>query len=871
MRRIGDALADRYRIDAELGSGGMATVYLAEDLKQHRRVAIKVLHEVLAESVAAERFLREIEIAARLEHAHILPLLDSGQAGGFLYYVMPYVEDGSLRERLVRTGELPIGDAVRLISEVVDALAYAHARGIIHRDIKPDNVMLSGRHARVADFGVAHAVSESSDVRTLTTAGVAIGTPAYMSPEQVAGDPHVDHRADIYAVGATAYELLTGRPPFVEPTPRQLLAAHVKDVPEPLTGRRATIPASLEQVVMKCLEKRPADRWQSAEELFVQLEAVKGHTASFTSTEPRSTPRWGGARRYGPAGAALVALGIVTLIVLGQRDRPTVIRPGGSPQRITADGGLEIHPSISLDGKRVAYAAGTSMRLRVFVRYFAGGSARPLTPGDSTSNQQQPRWSPRDSSTILFLSRGGVFVAPAGGGAARQIVESVPAAPVQAAAWSPDGRRLVFVRRDSMFVRAAAGGEVRLIGRGTGLRFCSWAPRGGLIACTAGNAAYMMAGEGFGNLSPSITVFHDTGSVGVLVSDTVSLNLSPAWWPDGRRLLYVSRRHGTFDLYSIELDETGKPAAEEARLGLNTHSISLSADGGRLVYSTYAETVNIWSLPVPSNPPVSAAAATRTTTFSSEAIEEVRLTPDGTALVYDSDRQGDADVYRYPLSGGEPERLTTDTIDEFAPDLSPNRREIAYHARRGFSRHVFVRSLVGPALERIGSDSLMAGHAVWSPEGNRLAFYQENTTYVVTRDTKGRWQEPIFRTSPAAGPEWSPDGQRLIALSGTRIVTFPHGTGTFRTLYEPRAGTDDPVPMHSVWPQPGTIYFKSRTGGAASFWSIPADGGRPRLLVRFEDPKFQSYRRGFTTDGKRFYFPVQVREADLWLTELRRR
>ncbi|MBI2614096.1 MAG: serine/threonine protein kinase, partial [Gemmatimonadetes bacterium] len=190
-------LAERYAILRELGHGGMATVYLAEDLKHHRQVAIKVLHPDVAPASGSERFLREIEIAARLTYPHILAMHESGEADGFLYYVMPLVEGESLRERLARERELPVRDAVQILREIADALAYAHQHGVIHRDIKPDNVMLTSRHALVMDFGVAKAVSAATGVMTLTTAGLSIGTPAYMAPEQATADPHTDHRADL--------------------------------------------------------------------------------------------------------------------------------------------------------------------------------------------------------------------------------------------------------------------------------------------------------------------------------------------------------------------------------------------------------------------------------------------------------------------------------------------------------------------------------------------------------------------------------------------------------------------------------------------------------------------------------------------------
>lgn len=284
LDRLTAALADRYAIEREIGSGGMATVYLAEDLKHHRKVAVKVLRPELAATLGPERFLREIEVAARLQHPHILPLHDSGEAGGFLYYVMPYVEGQSLREKLVEEGELPIDEAVRVIKEVVDALAHAHEHGVVHRDIKPDNIMLSGRHAMVTDFGVAKAVSEATGQQQLTTAGVALGTPAYMAPEQAAAEDHIDHRADIYAIGAMAYELLAGRPPFTGNTSQAILGAHVTETPEPVTKHREAVPPALEQLVMKCLEKKPADRWQSAEAMLPQLEAMATPSGGMTPT-----------------------------------------------------------------------------------------------------------------------------------------------------------------------------------------------------------------------------------------------------------------------------------------------------------------------------------------------------------------------------------------------------------------------------------------------------------------------------------------------------------------------------------------------------------------------------------------------------------
>jgi serine/threonine-protein kinase len=284
--RLQAAVAPTYRILRELGGGGMSRVFLAEEARLSRQVVVKVLPPETSAGVNAERFEREIQLAARLQHPHIVPLLTAGASGDLLYYVMPFIAGESLRVKLSREGELPIPEAVRILREVVDALAYAHRNGVVHRDIKPDNVLLSEGHAVVTDFGVAKAVSASSGSSSLTSLGVALGTPAYMAPEQAAADPHVDHRADIYAVGALAYEMLCGRPPFTATSPQAMLAAHITQVPEPVLQHRRTVSPALNAAIMRCLEKRPADRWQSAAELVAQFEAVLTPSGGLTPTTP---------------------------------------------------------------------------------------------------------------------------------------------------------------------------------------------------------------------------------------------------------------------------------------------------------------------------------------------------------------------------------------------------------------------------------------------------------------------------------------------------------------------------------------------------------------------------------------------------------
>src|SRR5688572_20928547 len=306
--RASEVLADRYRITRELGRGGMATVYLARDIRHSRDVAVKVVRAELSAALGSGRFLREIEIVAALRHPHIVPLYDSGDADGILYYVMPYEAGHSLRERITREGPLPINDAIVILRDVCDALAHAHRHGIVHRDIKPDNVLLAGRHAMVTDFGVAKAISAGSAARResdgrpkdvlLTTAGVSLGTPAYMAPEQVAADPRIDHRADIYAFGALAYELLAGHPPFHNEEPQLVLAAHLTEPPKEIATRRPDVPPALARLVMRCLEKRPADRWQTTDELLSRIERVLAANADVEPLVPTHRDRAPSAGRH---------------------------------------------------------------------------------------------------------------------------------------------------------------------------------------------------------------------------------------------------------------------------------------------------------------------------------------------------------------------------------------------------------------------------------------------------------------------------------------------------------------------------------------------------------------------------------------------
>ena len=272
LTRVQAALADRYRIEREVGAGGMAIVYLAQDLRHGRRVAAKVLRPELAAVIGAERFLAEIKTTAHLQHPHILPLFDSGEADAYLFYVMPFVEGETLRNRLTREKQLPVADAVRIATEVASALGYAHRHGVVHRDIKPENILIHDGQALVADFGIALAASKASGSR-MTETGMSLGTPHYMSPEQAMGEREITARSDIYALGVVLYEMLTGEPPFTGNTAQAVVARVLTESPRSLVTQRHTIPRYVEAAVLTALEKLPADRFATAAEF---AEALTG-------------------------------------------------------------------------------------------------------------------------------------------------------------------------------------------------------------------------------------------------------------------------------------------------------------------------------------------------------------------------------------------------------------------------------------------------------------------------------------------------------------------------------------------------------------------------------------------------------------------
>ena len=372
IERLRGALNERYLIERELGAGGMATVYLAHDSRHDRDVAIKVLRPDLAAVIGAERFLAEIKTTANLQHPHILSLFDSGEIAGTVFYVMPFVAGESLRDRLSHAKQLPVDEALRIAREVADALAYAHARGIIHRDIKPENILLHGGHALVADFGIALAVSRTEGGSRMTETGMSLGTPHYMSPEQAMGEKDVAPSADIYALGCVLYEMLVGEPPFTGPTAQAIVAKLLTSDPVPVTTLRKTVPPHIDAALETALQKLPADRFESATAFAAALDNTMARTmasASARSTTKQRTTVGRAFARYAPWLLVVVAFGTGFFGWFRERAGPVSQFAVAFPaQQAPAYSMVGTHVGVSPDGSFLVYSGDDSVGNRLVVK-----------------------------------------------------------------------------------------------------------------------------------------------------------------------------------------------------------------------------------------------------------------------------------------------------------------------------------------------------------------------------------------------------------------------------------------------------------------------------------------------------------------------
>ncbi len=873
------ALADRYTIDREIGRGGMAFVYLAVDLKHGRKVALKLLHPGLRHVVEGERFLEEIRVTAKLNHPSILPLFDSGEIEGLLYYVMPYVDGETLSARLEREGRLSLSDAVFIATEVADALEFAHRNGVVHRDVKPGNILLQAGKPLIGDFGIALGLANDPNQR-VTAQGLMVGTPEYMSPEQAHADPDLDGRSDIYSLGSVLYEMLVGEPPFVANSPHSVLTKVIKDKPKPVRSKRDSVPESVDLAVQKALAKAPADRFASVAEFAAELKwdiSVDHPTLGGVPEVPRRRR----SLTLPIAGALAVVLAAVIVLASFVGGGSTILS-AGQTIRLTNALGLELDPAVSPNGDMMAFASGPLGAMKLFLQQVTGdGSSFGLT--DTISGHHRwPRWSP-DGTQVAFLNTtsngSAVQIVPALGGTPKTIVQlSGEEGEVFGASWSPDGSQIVYGMRGGIFTIPVDGGEPKRLVELVDGHSPSWSPDGERIVFVSGNPTFVYGTFVLGNIAPSAlwTYSVDDGAA-VRLTETTYLHISPVWTSDSKSLVFVSNHDGRRDIYQVPIGSDGRASGPRVRLttGLNVHTVSLAGDASFLAYSALQMNANIWSLDIPERGRVSTAES-RPVTDGNQMIEGMAVSPDGDWLAYDSDQFGTQDIYRLRLDGGAPERLTTDPRDDFYPAWTWDGEELAFYSFRSGKRDVWTMGADGSNETQVTSDEGHNRAPQWSPDGESIVYHSDKTgraeLYVVSRSSDtGEWSEPRRLTQDGGfDPHWSPDGRQIGYIESETVRTIPVAGGQPRILTERPSDSDTPVPWALAWSPDGTlIYYKAFDSmRRSSFWSIPAAGGTPRLLTEFDDPRFQSRRNEFDSDGDRFFFTVGNHESDIWVMDL---
>jgi Tol biopolymer transport system component len=546
----------------------------------------------------------------------------------------------------------------------------------------------------------------------------------------------------------------------------------------------------------------------------------------------------------------------------------------GHATHLTWDPGLEVTPALSSDGRSVAYAAGPVANPHIVVRVVGEGRALRLT-GDTAGYESNPVWS-SDGSRIFFLSRSGIYSAPAGGGAARPEVSGTDANPIMSAAPAPDGKRLAFARSDSLFIRDA-NQSIHGIARMAGPALCAWSPVGSLVACATGNPLYAAPGASFGNLSPGRIVVCDVASGRLsTVTDSLSLNTSPAWSPDGKWIYFVSSRDGRRDIYMEAIGGHGNALGTPVRLsvGLGAHTISVAGTGTQLAYSLYTARTSAWSIPVPTRPGATSNGATQLTS-ANEYIEQLGPSQDGKWLYYDSDLTGNDDIFRIPIGGGEAERLTTDPADDFAPAPSPDGKSFAFHSWRAGSRDIYVQRLDDGGIETVTHSPKQEALPAWAPDGKALTFSeldQAGGVWIVRRGATGQWAEPVRRVEHGSNPVWSPDGRTLAFLNdvtGGSVEVAPVDSGPVRKVVD-AAQPGAPFADVLVWAGNDVLFTSHDAKGKAYIYSVPGSGGSAVRLLTFDPVLHPMYRGTLAIAAGRLFFTSEDRQSDVWVIDVRK-
>jgi serine/threonine-protein kinase len=861
IHRLNSALEGRYRIEHQLGEGGMATVYLAHDLRHQRKVALKVLRPEVAAVIGSGRFLAEIRTTANLQHPHILPLFDSGEADSFLYYVMPYVEGESMRARLDREQQLPLDEAVRIAKDVAEALDYAHSRGVVHRDIKPANVLLQAGQTVVADFGIALALGAAGGGRATRT-GVTLGTPQYMSPEQAAGDSNVGAQSDIYALGCVLYEMLVGEPPFTGRTPQAVLGMIVTGEPRPVRDRRKATPENVEAAVTRALEKLPADRFLSGAEFALALD-----DAGFRHPVPAKLGAPGGSARRLLPGPSFV--GAVTLAALaGAIGAGIVLTPGGDDavpivrfavpvadvegiylggQNDTQNGRpVSTSLAISPSGDLLVYAARAqesngSPRSQLYSRRWEHAWGTPI-PG--TGGASSPFFSP-DGAWIGHFVGTSLMRVPVGGGSPQTIATDVqiPGSGPRGATWGDDGT-IIFGGLGGLYQVAATGGDPVLVADVN-------APpneffRFGQPQLLAGSRSVMFHAKRSTDPESADIVALDlvTGELSTLLTN----GMDPQSVHTGH-LLFM--RMGTlmaapFDVARLELEGEPVTVMDDVMHAVGMTNSAWDTGAGQVAISQSGHLAY-----APGGVMPEAARAVVRVSLDGEAEDlgldprgfmSVRVSPDGDHLALYANTGRGRSLFIHDLTRGVTTRLNTGAYRNLWPVWGPDGGFVAYTSDlEGVDNAYRIRADGSGSPERLAPSergqivaswsaadviAYQQGGNIWvlppegsavpfftseanerfasfSPDGSLLAYVSDESgvDQVYVRPYPGPGGPTQVSSEASRAPAWSPDGNRIYyqlnAVPSKMMAVDVVSTEPFHP--------GPPVPIIDPWPYFSTV------------------------------------------------------------------
>ena len=746
--RLAAALADRYRIERELGQGGMATVYLAQDVKHDRKVALKVLKPELAAVLGAERFVVEIKTTASLQHPHILPLFDSGRADGFLYYVMPYIEGETLRAKLDRETQLGIEEAVRITTQVADALDYAHRHGVIHRDIKPENILLHDGRPMVVDFGIALAVSAAAGGR-ITETGLSLGTPHYMSPEQATAEKDITARSDVYSLASVLYEMLTGQPPHLGGSAQQIIMKIIAEPVQPVTTLRKSVPANVAAAVAKALEKLPADRFAGAGAF---AEALSDRAFEIARTPDRENPARAAAARYVwpalfVASLALAWLGWHRSAGTGGVQRLHLALPEG--HQMDVQGARSDPFDISPDGRRLIYQNQVGGSSQLVVRDMGSFESRVL---GGTEGAGQPFFSP-DGEWIAFFAAGSLHRVSVNGGSPIRISEAKGA--TFGGSWGPDGR-ILYVANGALYLVDAAGSApvqipVNPVRQGTpadtasipvapvNLRWPHILPDGkhGLVSVNAG----------------TLVVNLDTHDVRYVFS-----GFEAQYLPTGHLVFHAGEgriRVVRFDLDHMEVTGPEIPVVDNVFRGPSTGvaNFAVAANAGTLIYAQGS--FNRELVLVDRN------GRMETVPAAARGYRFPAVSPDGRYVAVTVEPRPN-DLWIIDLVRGNAERQQTETHDGWGV-WSPDGKRIAFiwgvGAPMGWRMFPFSADPV--PIRRAGSEPIYP--KAWTRDDRLLSHTGADIVTVSVRD--GTVEKILATDALETAPTLSPDGRWMAFVS----------------------------------------------------------------------------------------------------------